>query len=252
MKVRNIAAGLILCMAAAGCARYLAEHAEVSSNVNGRELPISSVETKEPKIALTFDVAWESADLEEILDILDEEEVKASFFVTGEWAQSHPDLLRKLAEAGHDIGNHSQTHRSMTGLSKEEKKKEILEAKEAVETATGVRMHFFRAPYDNYDDEVIRTAKALGYETVSWNVDTLDWKDYGKAHILETVKKEGGFENGAIIRAHAGTRYMADALQPLIRAGKEAGCLWVPLSEMVRREAYHLDVTGRQIPDPEN
>ncbi|MBM6970999.1 hypothetical protein H6A17_08040 [Mordavella massiliensis] len=58
MKVRNIAAGLILCMAAAGCARYLAEHAEVSSNVNGRELPISSVETKEPKIALTFDVAW--------------------------------------------------------------------------------------------------------------------------------------------------------------------------------------------------
>ena len=64
MKVRNIAAGLILCMAAAGCARYLAEHAEVSSNVNGRELPISSVETKEPKIALTFDVAWESADLE--------------------------------------------------------------------------------------------------------------------------------------------------------------------------------------------
>ena len=157
-----------------------------------------------------------------------------------------------MAEAGHDIGNHSQTHRSMTGLSEEEKKKEILEAKEAVETAAGVRMHFFRAPYDNYDDEVIRTAKALGYETVSWNVDTLDWKDYGKAHILETVKKEGGFENGAIIRAHAGTRYMADALQPLIWAGKEAGCLWAPLSEMVRREAYHLDVTGRQIPDPEN
>ena len=116
MKAGKIAWVLLMAVAVSGAAGYLAEYSTVSSNVNGRELPICSVETEDAKVALTFDVAWENGDLPEILDVLEEEGVKVSFFVTGEWAEQNPELLKKIRDLGHDLGNHSQDHKSMTQL----------------------------------------------------------------------------------------------------------------------------------------
>lgn len=251
MKAGSILWGLIIGVAVSGIAGYLAGHSTVSSNVNGRELPVCSIRTDEPKVALTFDVAWNASDIGELLDILEAEGVKATFFVTGEWAENNPEMLKRIAEDGHDLGNHSENHRNMTQMTCEEKKKEILDAHETVRQSTGVEMRLFRTPYGSYDDEVILTADELGYYTVEWNIDTLDWKDYGEKSILETVLEHEELGNGAIIRAHAGTKYMALALGPLIRGLREKGLEPAPVSELIYWQDYHMDVAGRQIPDGE-
>lgn len=252
MKAGRIVWWVIIGMTVSGMAGYLAEHATVSSNVNGRELPICSVKTDKPEVALTFDVAWNGEDVEEILEILEEEEVKATFFVTGEWAKKHPDILKRMAASGHDLGNHSMNHRNMTQMSYDEKKKEILDTHEIVRKMAGVEMQLFRTPYGSYDDEVIKTADELGYRTIEWNIDTMDWKDYGANDIVKTVLEHKDLGNGAIIRAHGGTKYMAAALKPLIEGIWEKGLELVPVSELIYRQDYHMDVTGRQIPDEKN
>lgn len=249
MKAGRILWGLIIGVAVSGIAGYLVGHSTVSSNVNGRELPVCSVKTDEPKVALTFDVAWNANDIGELLDILEQEGVKATFFVTGEWAKKNPEALRRIAESGHDLGNHSENHRNMAQISYEEKKKELLDTHETVRGLTGVEMRLFRAPYGSYNDEVILTADELGYYTVEWNIDTLDWKDYGKKNILKTVLEHKELGSGAIIRAHAGTKYMASALGEMIRGLREKGLEPVPVSELIYWQDYHMDVTGRQIPD---
>ena len=223
MKAGRITWVLLMAVTVSGAAGYLAEYSTVSSNVNGRELPICSVETEDAKVALTFDVAWENGDLPEILDVLEEEGVKVSFFVTGEWAEQNPELLKKIRDLGHDLGNHSQDHKSMTQLTYEEKREEISEAHERVKEIAGVEMNLFRTPYGNYDDEVILRAKEQGYDTVLWNVDSMDWKDYGKDQIVNTVLRHKELTNGSIIRFHCGTKYTAEALGEVIQGLQEQG-----------------------------
>lgn len=252
MKVEKLLTVLLICAAAIGAAEVLRDSVSVSSNVNGRELPVTSVETGKAAVALTFETAWADDDLEKILEVLKEEEVRASFFMTGEWSERHPELVRKIRSGGHDLGNLSWTHRSMTGLAEEEKEEEIRLTEETLFKITGKRPDLFRPPYGNYDDGLIRTAKAMGYETVTWSIDTKDWKDYGKQAILKEVLSGTALNNGAVIRAHTGTTYMAEALRPLIRRVQERGFVWEPLSELILRENYHMDVTGRQIPDQRN
>lgn len=231
-----------------GVMRYAAGGISVSSNVNGRELPIRSVETEDRKVSLTFDVAWNSKDLDVILEILKKEGVRASFFITGEWAEKHPWQVRAIREDGHDLGNHTQSHESMTMLSEEERRLQIRQAEEAVAGITGIQMNLFRPPYGTYDDALILLAGEMGYETVAWNIDSQDWKDYGKDAILEEVLQNEDLENGAIILLHAGTRYLVAALPDLVEGIRKAGYEPVPLSELMLQTDYRLDVAGRQIP----
>ena len=104
---------LVLMIALMGSFKYLSGFQTVSSNVNGRELPIYSVETDEKKAALTFDVAWGNEDTQKILDILKKYNVHAAFFMTGEWVEKYPDEVKAIYAAGHDLGNHSENHKNM-------------------------------------------------------------------------------------------------------------------------------------------
>ena len=106
-------------------------------NVNGREIPIYSVERADNKIALTFDCAWNDDDVDSILDTLDEYGCKATFFVTGDWAEKYGDSLEKICQRGHEIGNHSYNHADYTKLSKEEMLADMEKCDAAVESATG-------------------------------------------------------------------------------------------------------------------
>ena len=131
---------LVLMIALMGSYQYLSGYTTVSSNVNGKEMPIFSVETKEKKVALTFEAAWGNEDIARILEILKEQGVLATFFLTGEWAGKYPEDVKAIQEEGHDIGNHSESHRSMVGLQEEEQKEEIMNAHKKVEDLTGIRM----------------------------------------------------------------------------------------------------------------
>ena len=135
----------------------------------------------------------------------------------------------------------------MSQLSKEEQKEEIMKVHERVKELTGVEMQLFRPPYGDYDDEVVRTAQECGYYPIQWSVDSLDWKDYGVQSIIDTVLNHKDLKNGAIILCHNGAKYTAQALEQLLTGLEEQGYQIVPVSELIYKEDYHMDVTGRQI-----
>ena len=146
---------LMLMIALAGSFKYLSSYTSVSSHVNGRELPIYSVETDEKKVALTFDAAWGNEDTQQILDILAKHDVKVTFFMTGGWVEKYPEDVKAILAAGHDLGNHSEHHKNMSQLSEEEKTNEIMEVHNRVKALTGVEMNLFRPPYGDYDNAVV-------------------------------------------------------------------------------------------------
>lgn len=230
---------------------YLSFHGEihVSNTVNGKELPIYCVQTKEPYLALTFDAAWGNEDTSRILEILKKHNVKATFFMTGGWVDKYPDDVKTILSNGHDLGNHSQNHKNMSRLSDEECKKEILTVHEKVKELTGYEMFLFRPPYGDYDSSVITNTRSVGYYAIQWDVDSLDWKDYGANDIIKKVCQHKNLGNGSIILCHNGAKYTADALDTLITQLKDMGYEFIPLSQLIYKDHYHLDVNGRQIPD---
>lgn len=145
-----------------------------SSSVDGRELPIYCVQTDKPVISISFDAAWGNEDTQKILEILEKHQVKSTFFMTGGWVEKYPEDVKKILEAGHDLGNHSENHKQMSEISGEECRKEIMTTHEKVKKLTGYKMELFRPPYGDYNNTVIQTVYACGYYPVQWNVDTLD------------------------------------------------------------------------------
>ncbi|MDO5345024.1 MAG: polysaccharide deacetylase family protein [Lachnospiraceae bacterium] len=220
----------------------------VSNMQQERELPVYCVQTEKPQVALSFDAAWGNEDTQNILNILAAHNVKATFFMTGGWVDSYPEDVKRIAAAGHDLGNHSQNHKNMSQLSATQQKEEIMQVHERVKALTGIDMELFRPPYGDYDNSVIRTAKACGYLPIQWDVDSLDWKDYGADSIVRTVTENRHLGNGSIILMHNGAKYTAQALDSVITKLQEQGFELVPISQLVYRDNYTMDSEGRQIP----
>ncbi|MGN1166360.1 MAG: polysaccharide deacetylase family protein [Lachnospiraceae bacterium] len=233
----------------AGSFKYVSGFVSVSSNVNGRELPIYCVETNEKKVALSFDAAWGNEDTRELLAILKKHKIHVTFFMTGGWVESYPEDVKAIWKAGHDLGNHSESHKNMSQLSNEEKTQELMSVHNKVKELTGVDMELFRPPYGDYDNQVVLNAKENGYYTIQWDVDSLDWKDYGVDSIIDTVVNHKNLGNGSIILCHNGAKYTADALEAVITGLQEKGYEIVPVSELIYKDNYHMDVSGRQIKD---
>ena len=246
MKV-FLKAGLLLVILFAGLKFGMSKTVSVSNTVNGKELPIYSVETEEKKVALSFDAAWGNEDTQIILDTLAKYNVHATFFMTGGWVENYPEDVKKIQTAGHDLANHSENHKNMSQLSDTECQEELMKVHNKVKELTGVKMDLFRPPYGDYDDHVITNAKGCGYYTIQWSVDSLDWKNYGVESIIKTVTEHKDLKNGAIILMHNGAKYTAQALPTVIEKLQADGYEIVPISELIYREDYHLDVTGRQI-----
>jgi polysaccharide deacetylase family sporulation protein PdaB len=218
-----------------------------SGSASSRELPIYCVQTDKPQIALTFDAAWGNEDTEEIMEILRKHDVKVTFFMTGGWVDSYPDDVKMILAEGHDLGNHSQNHKNMSQLSDSEKEKELMTVHDKVKELTGYEMFLFRPPYGDYDNAVVKTAKKCGYYTIQWDVDSLDWKDYGVDSIIKTVTQHKHLGNGSIILCHNGAKYTAKALDAMIENLKSQGYEFVPLSQLIYRDNYYMDHEGRQI-----
>ena len=221
----------------------------VSSNVNGRELPIYCVKTDKPQISISFDAAWGNEDTQELLDILAAHNVKATFFMTGGWVESYPDDVKAIAAAGHDLGNHSQNHKQMSQISDEECQSELMSVHNKVKELTGYDMFLFRPPYGDYDNHVVTNAKECGYYAIQWDVDSLDWKNYGVQSILDTVLNHKHLGNGSIILCHNGGEYTAAALDQLLTGLEEKGFELVPISQLIYKDNYHMDADGRQVSD---
>lgn len=220
----------------------------VSNSAGGKELPIYCVQCEEPKIAISFDAAWGNEDTAQILEILAKHNVKATFFMTGGWVESYPEDVKAIYAAGHDLGNHSENHLNMSELSKEEIRSEIMTVHDKVKELTEYEMFLFRPPYGDYDNDVITTVLDCGYYPVQWSIDSLDWKNYGVNDLITQVCESEHLENGAIILCHNGAKYTAQALDQVLTNLTEQGYQFVPISELIVKDNYTIDVTGKQIP----
>lgn len=148
----------------------------VAFATSDRLLPIYCVETDKKQIAISFDAAWGNDDTQQLIDILAEYDVPATFFVVGAWVDKYPESVKALHDAGHQIQNHSNTHPNMPQLSKEQMKNELNSCNKKIESVTGVCPTLFRAPYGDYDNATIETVESMNMYTIQWDVETLATK----------------------------------------------------------------------------
>lgn len=217
--------------------------------IETRQIPIYSVNTPQKQVSLSFDAAWENIDIQGILSILEKYNLHATFFLTGGWVETYPEEVKAIADAGHDLGNHSQNHKEMSKLTSSEIKDEIIKVHNKVKELTGIEMKLFRPPYGDYNNNLIKTASSLNYYTIQWSIDSLDWKDYGTESIIKTVLENKNLENGAIILMHLGAKYTPQAIESIILKLQESGYEIVPISELIYTEQFHIDNAGRQHKD---
>ena len=220
---------------------------KVVETVSGDErlLPIYNVETEEGKIAFTMNCAWNADDIDSILETLEKNNVKITFFMVGEWIDKYPEAVKKIYEAGHEIANHGNMHKHMNNLSYEENIEEIEKANEKIEAITGTENKLFRAPYGEYNNTVIKAAKENGYIPIQWNLDTLDYTGLTGEEMWKRIEKK--LKNGDIILSHNGTAHTADSLDMLIKNIKGKGFEIVKVSDLIYENDYKININGTQI-----
>ena len=145
----------------------------VGAAATTRQLPIYRVQRDQKTVSLSFDAAWGNEDTEELIEILGKHDIKATFFVVGEWVDKYPESVKALHDAGHEVMNHSDDHAHFTKLSKQEVQDNINACNDKIEAVTGVRPTLFRPPYGEYDDNVVLATRDIGMEPIQWDVDTL-------------------------------------------------------------------------------
>lgn len=217
----------------------------VSSSTK-KKLPIYSVETDKPKVAISFDAAWGADDTDELLRILEENDVNATFFLCGYWIDDYADEVKKIYEKGHELGNHGDNHAHGSQISYDENVKEIDNVTKKLELITGEKPNVFRPPFGEYDNKVLEAAESLGYYTIQWDVDSHDWMEKGEDYEIDRVLNNKNLKNGSIVLFHNDAKYTPKTLDTIIKGLKAKGFDIVPVGELIYKDNYYIDHTGRQ------
>ena len=238
---------VLFIIAAAAILFTVTSPAVVGASAATRLLPIYCVQRDNKAVSLTFDAAWGNEDTRTLIDILGKYNVRATFFVVGAWVDKYPESVRALAEAGHEVMNHSDDHAHFARLSTDEITANISACNEKIAAVTGVAPTLFRAPYGEYDDHVIAAVTSMGMYAIQWDVDSLDWKDLSADEIYARVTKN--VQPGSICLFHNAALHTPEALASIIEYLIQNGYSIVPVSELILRDNYTMDHTGRQIPN---
>ncbi len=210
------------------------------------KMPLFYVRPAGKAVTLTFDISWGSQTAPRVLSILKEQGVKATFFLSGPWSKHHPEIVRAIVAGGHEIASHGQEHENLSRFDKGGIVQNIASAHRILKEVSGREARFFRPPNGDYDDLVVDTARELGYETVIWSVDSLDWKNPGADYMTRRVLDQAF--PGAIILFHASdsSRQVHQALPAVIRGLRERGYKLVTLGELYDTgQPVHDDPRGR-------
>ncbi len=195
---------------------------------------IDSGDTGRPRIALTFDAGGPSDPTSRILGILAKHQVHVTFFVTGDWANQNPDLVHRIHNDGHEIGNHTMHHVDLRTLSDEQVCSELNQADQVISNLTGVTtLPYYRPPYGSRDTRVRNLAAQLGYRTIYWTVDTLDWQPAATPDSITKIVMDH-LSNGVIILMHAGSQVESETLDGLMTKIELTGYQIVTLSQVLQ------------------
>jgi polysaccharide deacetylase family sporulation protein PdaB len=194
---------------------------------------ISKVNTEKKQIALTFDISWGDLRGKPILKNLEENDVEATFFINGQWADRHKGIVKKIVEGDHELGSHGFQHKNYTEMEEEEVRKDILLAQEMIEKVSGKKPTLLRPPNGNFNKQVLEVAEKLNNTVIHWSVNSKDWKNPGVATIVENVTSS--IDPGDIVLLHASdsAKQTDKALSILIEQLKGKNYSFVTVSELL-------------------
>jgi len=243
--------GVLACLLAAAAMFFAVNFpAARTAAASARQLPIYCVQRDQKMLSISFDAAWGNEDTQQLIDILGKYDIKATFFVVGDWVDKYPESVQALHDAGHEVMNHSDHHDHFSKLSKDEIVSDVNACNDKIEAVTGVRPTLIRPPYGEYDDNVISAIRSAGMEPIQWDVDSLDWKDLSADEITKRVT--GKVAPGSIVLFHNAAKHTPEALPGIIEALLQQGYTFVPISEIILPGEYNVDYTidhtGRQCP----
>lgn len=196
--------------------------------------------TAEKVLYLTFDAGYENGSTEKILDILKEQQVSAAFFLVGNYIEKNADLVRRMTDEGHIVGNHTMHHYDMSRLTdKASFQKELTDLENLYRETTGREMRkFYRPPQGIYSEENLAMAKELGYQTVFWSLAYVDWLNDQQPSRQEALSRLlPRIHNGAVILLHSTSRTNGEILEELLTEWKEAGYRFASLDELFRKNS---------------
>ena len=209
-------------------------------------LPIYSVEREDKVISVTFDASWGGDKTLAILDLLDQYNAKATFFLVGIWVDKYPELVQEIARRGHEIGNHSDSHAHFTQISDAQIRQELKDCSDKIEALTGTRPTLFRPPYGDYNSKVITVVRDAGYEAMQWSIDSLDWKNRG---VNDLVKRPtNNVQKGDLILFHNDSQYIVEALPAILQHYQAQGFTMIPAKDILLSGNTTIDVQGKQHP----
>ncbi|MGL6105241.1 polysaccharide deacetylase family protein [Romboutsia sp.] len=209
-----------------------------------KNMPIYEVQTDDKKISLSFDVAWGSNNIDEILDILDKHNVKATFFLVGSWIDDNSELVKKIHKRGHEIGNHSNTHADTKELSKKAITDEINITSNKIYKLIGEKTSLYRPPFGKIDNKTMEVCSSLGYKVIRWSIDSLDWKEIGPYYVRERVIRNSS--PGSIVLFHSNINGVKYYLDDILNDLENKKYKIVPVSELIYKENYTIDNNGIQ------
>ena len=183
-------------------------------------------DTEQPVIYLTFDAGYEGGQTAKILDVLQEHQVPAAFFVVGNYLETAPELVCRMVEEGHIVGNHTYHHYDMSRIAnKEDFTKELQDVENLFAAITGQEMpKYYRPPQGIYSEENLKMAKELGYRTVFWSLAYVDWyADKQPTAEQAFAKLLPRIHNGAVVLLHSTSQTNADILDELLTRWEDMG-----------------------------
>ena len=184
---------------------------------------------------LTFDEGYEAGYTTKILEVLKENDVKATFFITAHYLNTQEDLVKQMIDEGHIVGNHTVNHKSMPELSEEEIKKEVMDLHTAIYEKFGYEMKYIRPPKGEFSEKSIKYTNTLGYKTVMWSFAYEDWNE-NKQPDEEKAKKKilDNLHNGEIMLLHGNSKTNTNMLDSIIKEAKEMGYVFKSLDEFAK------------------
>lgn len=218
--------------------------AEVFFGYSTRKVPVYCVDTQNKQVAISFDAAWGADKTDGILEILKEYNVSATFFLVGFWVDEYEEEVKKISDAGIEIGTHSESHPDMAKLDAETIKTELTTSIEKIEKITNKKVELFRAPFGSYNNTLLEQAENMGLITIQWDVDTLDWKGLPAqdmcSRVLDKVK------NGSIILMHNNSDNILDGLRMILDRLTMQGYEITSVGELVYKDNFEIDRNGVQ------
>ena len=194
---------------------------EISPTVHLEDLPASPVYRGHPDkkmVSFIINVAWGNEYIPDMLETLEKNNVRATFFLEGRWVKENPSIAKMIFDAGHELGNHSYTHPDMKTLGSNAVRDQLIKTNDVIDATTGVKPTWFGPPSGSYRQEVVEIAKELNMGTIMWSVDTIDWQRPEPHVIVNRVTEK--VHPGALILMHP-TEPTAKALETLIISIKE-------------------------------